>query len=368
MIDVVFPGRVGLVQRVLPSYRASFFDLLAESCLGGLSLFAGQPRPSEAIQLADGLLAARWTQARNLHLLAGPLYLCYQRGLQQWLTEWDPDVLILEANPRLLSNPLAISWMRRRGRPTIGWGLGLPRRGGRLAFLRQWTRRQVLRGLDAVIAYSTRGAAEYRSTGFPADRIFIAPNAVVAPPSQPPYRERLEGRPPRLLFVGRLQRRKRVDLLLRACGASPTPLELWIVGDGPARPELEQLAAQVFPPARFLGARHGPALQGLLEQADLLVLPGTGGLAVQQGMAHGLPVIVGEGDGTQHDLVSPENGWLIPEGDLAALQHALADALSDPSRLQRMGLASYQLVRDRYNLQAMARTFLHALHAVSVAS
>lgn len=363
MSESVFAGRVGIVQRVLPAYRAPFFDLLAEACPGGLNVFAGHPRPTEAIRSAAQLHTARWTRANNLHLLGGPFYLCHQRGLPEWLVGWDPDVLILEANPRLLSNPAIIAWMHQRGRPVIGWGLGLPPARGP-AFLRQWLRRRTIRGLDAIIAYSSRGAAEYQAAGFPADRVFVAPNAVVSPPVSPPPRRALKDRTPRLLFVGRLQPRKRVDLLLRACAALTPTVELWIVGDGPARPALERLAAEVFPPARFLGARHGPDLEELFAQADLLVLPGTGGLAVQQGMAHGLPVIVGEGDGTQHDLVSAENGWLIPEGNLDALTDAMRQALADPTRLQAMGSASYRLVRDRFNLQAMVRTFLHALNTV----
>ncbi len=366
MSETEFAGRVGIVQRVLPAYRAAFFDRLAESCDGGLSVFAGDPRPGEGIQPATELRLATWARAHNLHLLSGPLYIWYQRGLQQWLDAWDPDVLILEANPRLVSNPAAIAWMHRRSRPAIGWGLGMPPGSRGPAFLRQWLRRRAIRGLDAIVAYSSLGAAEYQAAGFPADRLFVAPNAVVSPPASPPPRPALKAQTPRLLFVGRLQARKRVDLLLRACAALRAAPDLWIVGDGPARLSLERLAGQVFPQACFFGARYGAELDDLFLQADLLVLPGTGGLAVQQGMAHGLPVIVGEGDGTQHDLVSAENGWLIPEGDLHALTEALRRALADPAQLRSMGLASYQLVRDRYNLQAMVQTFIRALNAVCV--
>ncbi|MEW6566642.1 MAG: glycosyltransferase family 4 protein [Chloroflexota bacterium] len=358
-----FAGRVGLVQRVLPAYRAPFFDLLAGACLGGLSVFAGEPRPREAIQTTRSLRVARWARADNMHLLDGPFYLCWQRGLQRWLADWNPDVLILEANPRLLSNPTAIAWMHRRRRPVVGWGLGLPPSARLPSLLRRAVRQRALRGLEAIIAYSRRGAAEYRAAGFPADRVFVAPNAVAFPASSVPARPPLPGRLARLLFVGRLQARKRVDLLLRACAAHAAA-ELWIVGDGPARSELEHLAGQVYPAAQFFGARHGPALEELFSRADLLVLPGTGGLAVQQAMAFGLPVIVAEGDGTQHDLVRPENGWLIPEGDLAALSQALSEALADPERLRAKGLVSYRLVAEYYNPQTMVQVFVEALNTV----
>ena len=108
-----------------------------------------------------------------------------------------------------------------------------------------------------------------------------------------------------ILFVGRLQARKRVDALMRVCAALPEneQPELWIVGDGPERATLEALAETMYPRARFYGAVHGPDLAPLFARADLFVLPGTGGLAVQEAMSYALPVIVAEADGTQSNLV-----------------------------------------------------------------
>ena len=351
-----FPGRLAVQQRVLPAYRVPFFDQLAARCVGGLSLFAGSPRRDEAILAAAETVIARLTPARNHDVLAGAAYLCFQPGILEWLTAWDPHALILEANPRYWSNRRAIAWMRLKRRPVIGWGLGAPR--GRFVW------RGFLRQFDALIAYSTLGAEQYRAAGFPPERVYVAPNAVVeAPPTLRPRPER-SGGPPTVLFVGRLQERKRLDLLLRACGQLTPRPELVIVGDGPARPQLERLARRVYPSAQWKGSVQGEALDRLFRQAELFVLPGTGGLAVQQAMAHGLPVVVAEGDGTQRDLVSGENGWLVPAGDLAALTDALRAALSNPERLKEMGAASHRIVSGRVNIQAMVDTFLRALEAV----
>ena len=104
-----------------------------------------------------------------------------------------------------------------------------------------------------------------------------------------------------VLFVGRLQVRKQVDTLIHACAQLPpiSPPRLWIIGDCPQRGELETLADSHYPAAAFLGAQHGAELEHAMRQADLFVLPGTGGLAVQQAMSFGLPVIVGRSDGTR---------------------------------------------------------------------
>ena len=350
---------------MLPSYRVPFFDMLVESCAGGMSLFAGEARPEESIQ-AGNLNIGKLVAARNLHLLNGPLYLCYQRGFVDWLETWNPDALIVEANPRYLSTPSAVRWMKSRGRPVLGWGLGAPHLSGSLARFRyqRWIR--FLRQFDGLIAYSQRGAEEYAALRFPREKIFVAHNAVSPAPKVVPPQKPLTINHATILFVGRLQARKRLDALLRAVAEMPNSPRLVIVGDGPERESLESLAKQVYPSAEFVGARHGDELKPYFTEADLFVLPGTGGLAVQEAMSHGLPVIVAKGDGTQDDLVREMNGWQIPPEDYGALVSTLREALSDVGRLRRMGAESYRIVSEEINLEKMVGAFVGALNSTKM--
>ncbi len=359
-----FGGRLGVQQRVLPSYRVPFFDMLAQACTGGLSVFAGLPRANEGIT-GGTPRTAKYTPARNVHLFGGSLYLCRQPGLTDWLAEWDPKALIVEANPRYLSTPAGIRWMHARKRKVIGWGLGAPLAPGALHGLRRARWARFVRQFDALIAYSQRGAREYAALGFPPQKIFVATNAAAPRPSQVPRRPRPRSGRASILFVGRLQARKQVDSLLRACAKlkGPRPA-LVIVGDGPEKPALRELARRVFPVAQFVGAKHGEELSPYFAAADLFVLPGTGGLAVQEAMVHGLPVIVAKGDGTQDDLVRETNGWQIPPDDLPALVDALQNALSDPWRLRKMGAESYRIVSEEINLERMVEVFVQALNAL----
>ena len=356
-----FHGKLALQQRVLPNYRAPFFDLLASTCEGGMSLFTGWPRPSEGITTAKELQIANYQLGQNIHLLSGSLYLCYQRGVIDWLENWYPEALIVEANARYLSTPSAVKWMHRRGRPVIGWGLGSPpvsgfRRQRRLSFISQF---------DAMLAYSQRGADEYAALGFPRENIFVAHNSVSpAPVSLPAPRPERADRFT-ILFVGRLQARKRIDYLLKACAQLESRTRLVIVGDGPERESLESLAREIYPSAEFIGARHGAELQPYFTEADLFVLPGTGGLAVQEAMSYGLPVIVAQGDGTQDDLVRKANGWQIPAGDFGALLSTMKDALSDVARLRKMGEESYRIVKEEINIEKMVETFVQVLNRLT---
>jgi glycosyltransferase involved in cell wall biosynthesis len=358
-----------LQQRVLPAYRSPLFDALAQRCTGGVSVFAGQPQADEQIASIDHLQIAQLVQTHNRHLfrIGSPFYLCWQPGILAWLEAWQPQALIVEANPRYRSTPGAVRWMHARGRPVLGWGLGAPPLGGSLAGWRRRARQRFLGKLDGVIAYSQRGAGEYRAVGFPAERIFVAPNAAAPRPvSPPPVRPPAFSDRPVVLYVGRIQERKRLDNLLHACAALPAGLQprVQIVGEGPARAGLEALAQNVYPLAEFTGARYGIELAETFSAADLFVLPGTGGLAVQQAMSFGLPVIVAEGDGTQDDLVRPDNGWRIPANNLPALAAALQEALADAARLRAMGAESYRITAEEANLERMVEAFIQALAAV----
>ncbi len=168
---------------------------------------------------------------------------------------------------------------------------------------------------------------------------------------------------------------KRIDISYPLCSLPKTiQPRLVIVGEGPARQSWEVLAQKVYPNTEFTGAKHGAELTPYFEQADLFVLPGTGGLAVQQAMAYGLPVIVAQGDGTQDDLVRLSttelegNGWIVPPDDISALTQCLQLALSDVAGLRRKGMESYRIVATEANVESMVEVFIGAIKYISAAS
>ncbi len=140
---------------------------------------------------------------------------------------------------------------------------------------------------------------------------------------------------PVLVYCGRLDREKQVEVLVAAFRRLPADLgaRLVMVGEGPLRPRLEVLAARL--PALavqpFVGDRA--ELARLLASADLYVTAGpyeTFGLSVLEAQASGLPV-VGVAAGALPDRVPPGLGALAPPGDAVGLAAAMADQLAcDP--------------------------------------
>ncbi len=376
-MTTMFPGKLGIQQRVLPRYRAPFFDRLASYCTGGLDVFAGEPRPEENIVVADGLDVANYVRARNIHMFKGRLYSCWQRGMRRWLNESQPDALVVSANPRILSSLVAMRRMRSRGVPVIGWGLG--KLGGADALtgraISDRLRRMFYGSFDALIAYSTKAADDYRASGVPDERIFVAHNAVSTVNADSAaerfpaggdavtgWRARHGMSRPTIIYVGRLTAAKRVDVLIDACAAIGDGCELVVVGDGPERGTLEARAAERFPRARFLGHREGDALTLAFAGSDLFVLPGTGGLAIYEAMAHGKPVIVGQGDGTEADLVREgRNGSTVRPNDVTELVSAIRCFLEQPDRIHLAGIESRRIVNEEISIDNMANTFVAAL-------
>ena len=358
--EVVFQGKLGLQQRVFPEYRKPFFARLAERCGGGLQMIAGDPRASESITPASDAQAFPFRRTKNIHMLGGSLYFCWQRDIMSWLAEWDPEVVVFEANPRCLSNDQAVKWMRDRGRPVIGWGLGAPPLDGLEARLRLRRRQRYLMGFDALIAYSHRGAQEYEQVGFPPDRIFIAYNAVAPAPKSVPVHPPAVNRKLEVLFVGRLQERKRVDLLIEASKPFEAEIALTVVGEGPARAGLEALAGELAPAVRFMGEIHGEDLEPYYRSADLFVLPfpdtvynrGRWPNKICDYMSLGRPTVSNPCGDIKHLFDRHEIG-LLAEWNEEDFASKIVRLLEDPNLAHRLGEEARRISVYEYSWQVL---------------
>jgi glycosyltransferase involved in cell wall biosynthesis len=153
---------------------------------------------------------------------------------------------------------------------------------------------------------------------------------------------------PTLLYLGRLQRYKRVDLIVRALGFMTrlgVDARLRIAGSGPEEPALRELAAGLGIADRvdFLGFVDVPTKRELLRSSWVHVLtsPKEGwGLTVMEAAACGTPTVGSSSPGLWDSVVHRETGLLLPHGDWVDLGSQLADLVRDRERLERMGEAA----------------------------
>jgi len=133
----------------------------------------------------------------------------------------------------------------------------------------------------------------------------------------------------RLLAVGRLIELKRIDDTIAAFKLlSETAYKDWsltIVGDGPERAKLGQLACG-DPRICFTGATDYATLGHHFESSDALVIASSSehwGLVVNEALGYGLYVLASDSVGAAVDLITPQSGFIFRSGD----RNSLADAM-----------------------------------------
>ena len=142
------------------------------------------------------------------------------------------------------------------------------------------------------------------------------------------------GAGPLVGYTGRHGHEKRLGDLLRAVDG--TDLTAVIAGDGPARPELERLAADLDGDVRFLGFLDRDELSAFYSALDVFAFPSpveTQGLVALEANACGTPV-VGVNSGALAETIEDDvTGFHVPVGDVAAFRDAIQRALAERERL-----------------------------------
>jgi glycosyltransferase involved in cell wall biosynthesis len=160
----------------------------------------------------------------------------------------------------------------------------------------------------------------------------------------------------RMVTVAHLVARKRHDVVLRAL-ARLDPVrrpEYLIIGDGPCRPGLEQLAAELglADRVRFLGQLPNPEAVARAAACDLFVMPGVEepfGVAFVEAMAAGLPAIGSRGEGGPEDIAAAGPGMILVAPDDPVALAAVLDQLSgDRAELARLGAAARETVAANF--------------------
>jgi glycosyltransferase involved in cell wall biosynthesis len=156
-----------------------------------------------------------------------------------------------------------------------------------------------------------------------------------------------------VVYAGRLSDEKGVDLLIEAAGLH-ADLVVDIAGDGPARPELERLAAErgVAGRVRFHGRLGKEELQRVFADAAVLAVPSRWyenmPLTVLEGFAAGLPVVASDLGGLPELIEPGVDGMVVPPNDPAALADALSSLVGAPASAAEMGRAGRAKVLASY--------------------
>ena len=207
-------------------------------------------------------------------------------------------------------------------------------------------RRLLLRAADMVLVVGSSGGRYVRRLGVPPERIVEIPHVTDPGPFRTQSLQRDRESERRLLYVGQLIERKGVapfvnELVIWAERHPQQKAELWLLGDGPLRRELESIKIPPGLTVKFLGNVSYGSLSDIYAQAGICVLPtlaDTWALVVNEALAAGLPVIGSLYSQAVEDLIcNGENGWTYFPDKPGQAQKVLDALFSTPSeKLARM--------------------------------
>ena len=222
--------------------------------------------------------------------------------------------------------------------------------------------RRNLAAAAAVHATSELEATEIQRLQLPFQTMRIIPNGIdypAAAPPPPPPPPQGEARLPVILSLGRLNWKKRLDLLIEALPHVPQA-RLIIAGNDEerCRARLEQLAQRLGVGHRveFAGPVYGADKWRLLARADLFALLSHSenfGNAALEAMAAGVPVVTCSAVGIA-GAVRREGAGVVVDGDAAMVGAAMASLLADPAERQRMSAAGRRAARELFSWPAIA--------------
>lgn len=182
----------------------------------------------------------------------------------------------------------------------------------------------------------------------------IVPNYVL---TDGPISSVQDREPGRLVYAGKLVKRKRVELLIQAVARLPDQIRgtvrLDIIGDGPMQPELIRLATNLNAPVRFIPRQPHAEVLNQVRRAQLFLhaseLEGHP-RAVIDAMATGCPVLVADTPGLGSVIQHGATGIRVP-ADPDAFATAISELLADEDWREMLGSAAARVSRMTFGLE-----------------
>lgn len=368
--------KLAVIIPTLPAYRKDFFeslDIQLQQYHIDLNVVHGTRFFSKSIK-SDTDPKYSTTAIDTLEFKLFGFRIVWWRGIFLKLRELKPDIIIVLFNPGNISFWFIQIYCYLK-KINIGiWSSGFVR--NEITGLRKKIRKVFLniflKHSKFHICYGEKYKRELLALGIPESQIFVAQNTINI--------ENILGlnidrntkvltNEFNLLFVGALIKEKRLDITIKAVARlvhENYNIQFYIIGQGSIIDDLkllvlsEKMGKNIF----VLGPKYNEELSSYFMNADLFLLPGTGGLAINEAMAYGLPVISTVGDGTVSDLlIEAKNGYYLDtEASVENIYSTIKKALGNNKfTLREMGNLSRQIVQDRASLENMVFNFTRAV-------
>ena len=346
-----------IIQTTVPDYRKNFFDYLYESLPNKFVLYGGDEYFETSTKSDENI---RKNKVGN-HFLFGRKFL-FQTKI--WHLLFKDIVLVLELNPRIISNWIFLLIRYILKKETVLWGHAWSRKG--VNSKTDWLRNTMRRLSSRIIVYTNKQKEELQEK-MPTKKIEAAPNAVLKSEEIKLFTHTNDIN--NLIYVGRLTKAKKpfylVDFFYKNISILPKEVKLLLVGDGEEKEKIQKFVREKKIEERVLIKGHisdYEQLKKMYSQSLFSVSPGYIGLSVTQSFGFGVPMLVSENE--NH---SPEIEAVIPNKN--ALYYKTDDVVDFGKNLQQIfkdkeiwinkRAEIIQFCKEKYTVEAMGKTFVN---------
>lgn len=178
---------------------------------------------------------------------------------------------------------------------------------------------------------------------------------------------------PLILYVGRLEKEKHIEVLIQACARvrTETPMHLVCVGKGTEKETLVQLVHDLglSEHVTFLEGIADDDVPAIYATADIFAIAGIAELqsiATMEALASGLPVVGANAMALPELVHDQENGFQFPPGDAEACAEGISKLLRDPKLRERMAQESLNIIQHHSipaTVEGYERAYTQAINA-----
>lgn len=372
--------KIVLVTPILQHYRLTFYEKLSKTPGFDLNVFYGYKKKEDGRPSFEGETKFKSKGFREYKYRILPFDIVYCRGQFTAVKKLNPDVVIVQGIAGDITLRRIISWAKRKNKKIIIWACAWEpgRAKGLLMKLKTKFVSLFFHKANYFLTYSTHASNYCKNLGIEDSKIETCYNGieidemiknhdiVVAKSKEIREKYKLDNYIT-FLYVGGLILEKRVDLLVDAfekLREKYDNIKLLLIGDGPLKSELlGQLEKYNDSNIEYLGRIVNEA-DNYFAAADCCVLPGIGGLALNQAMFWGKTCIVSKADGTEDDLViEGYSGYRFEEHNLDSLTKAMERRILEKAeKLTEMSENSKRIIEEKSNVNNMVYHFVNGIN------
>lgn len=379
-------NKIVLITPMLQPYRISFYDkltkVLKDNC--NLTVYYGTKEKEDGRPAFTGDIPfkGKGFPIKTFKILS--LTIVINIGMFKSIRNHNPDLIILVGIAGDISLRLIARWAKKHNKKLIFWTCGWESgqaKGWQLSLKNKYVS-SFFKKANYHLTYSSNATKYVESmgvdnsiietcyNGIETDDLILKSPEIIRKSYEIIKKCDLETYIT-FLYVGGLIAEKRINLLLDAfleLRAKYSKIKLFIIGDGPQKGMIEERLKTHHDSNIFYFGRIIEGIDSFFAASDCLVLPGAGGLALNQAMFWGKSCIVSKADGTEDDLViEGVTGYRFKKDDLGSLVSAMNRRINEKKEnVELMSENSRQLIQNKSNVNNMVCIFSNTINKLLI--